>query len=107
MNIDRGLLATLAAAALTAACASPGGTGAGGTGGPRISVPVPVPPCSSSKRSPNTPWSRNSSTTSQGNSCDASISAARGAIRSRASVRTWSRSSRCSSVSTSQGTRGV
>src|SRR6188472_1436843 len=69
------------------------------------SVPVPVPPASSSKKSPKMPWSRNSSTTSHGNSCDASISAARGAIRSRASVRTRSRSSRCSSVSTSQGTR--
>ncbi len=71
------------------------------------SVPVPVPPCSSSKRRPKTPWSRNSSTTSQGNSCVASISAARGAIRSRASVRTRSRSSRCSSVRTSQGTPEV
>src|SRR6187402_2196944 len=68
------------------------------------SVPVPVPPDSSSKRSPKIPCSRKSSTTSQGNSCDASISAARGAIRSRASVRTRSRSSRCSSVRTSQGT---
>src|ERR1700759_5454348 len=38
-------------------------------------------------------------------SCDSSISAARGAIRSRASCRTRSRSSRCSSVRTSQGMR--
>ena len=69
-------------------------------------VPVPVPPTSSSNRRPKIPWSRKSSTTSHGNSCDASISAARGAIRSRASVRTWSRSSRCSPVRTSQGTAG-
>ena len=52
------------------------------------------------------PWSRYSSTMSQGNSCVASISAARGAMRSRASVRTSSRSSRCSSLRTSQGTPG-
>ena len=68
------------------------------------SVPVPVPPTSSAKKSPKIPWSRKSSTTSHGNSCDASISAARGAIRSRATVRTSSRSSRCSSLRTSQGT---
>ena len=59
---------------------------------------------SSSKRSPKIPCSRKSSTTSHGNSCDSSISAARGAIRSRASVRTSSRISSCSSVSGSQGT---
>ena len=47
-----------------------------------------------------------SSTTSHGNSCDSSISAARGAIRSRASVRTSSRISSCSSVSGSQGIVG-
>src|SRR4029079_5745640 len=69
------------------------------------SVPVPVPPTSSAKKRPKIPWSRKSSTTSHGNSCDASISAARGAIRSRATVRTSSRSSRCSSLRTSQGTR--
>lgn len=45
MKIDRGLLGTLAAAVLTAACASPGGAGAGGTGGPRISVQVPTVAC--------------------------------------------------------------
>ncbi len=49
-------------------------------------MPVPVPPHSSSKSSPKSSCSRKSSTTSQGNSCDSSISAARGAIRSRASV---------------------
>src|SRR5581483_4638632 len=67
-----------------------------------ISVPVPRPPCASSKKSPKMSFSRKSSTTSHGNSCEASISAARGAIRSRASVRTRSRSSRCSGVSSSQ-----
>src|SRR5918992_252301 len=44
-------------------------------------------------------YSRKSSTMSHGNSADSSISAARGAMRSRASVRTRSRPSRCSSVS--------
>ena len=68
-------------------------------------MPVPVPPHSSSKRSPKSSCSRKSSTTSHGNSWLSSISAARGAIRSRASVRTSSRISRCSSVSTSHGTR--
>ena len=53
------------------------------------------------------PWSRYSSTMSQGNSWVASISAARGAMRSRASVRTSSRSSRCSSLRTSHGTPEV
>src|SRR5438874_4418737 len=43
---------------------------------------------------------------SRGNSADLSISAARGATRSRASVRTSSRISRCSSVSGSAGTGG-
>src|SRR4051794_12233518 len=70
------------------------------------SVPVPSPPYSSAKKSPKMSFSRNSSTTSQGNSCDSSISAARGAIRSRASCRTRSRSSRCSPFRTSQGTAG-
>jgi tetratricopeptide (TPR) repeat protein len=45
MKIDRGLLGTLAAAVLTAACASPGGAGAGGAGGPRITVPPPSVNC--------------------------------------------------------------
>ncbi len=71
------------------------------------SVPVPVPPCSSSKRSPKMPCSRKSSTTSQGNSCEASISAARGAMRSRASVRTSARISSCSSLRVLPGQRGV
>src|SRR3954451_11913904 len=71
------------------------------------SVPVPSPPCSSPKKRPKMSFSRNSSTTSQGNSWEASISAARGAIRSRASCRTRSRSSRCSSLRTSQGTAGA
>src|SRR5687767_12223824 len=44
-------------------------------------------------------YSRKSSTMSHGNSADSSISAARGAMRSRASVRTRLRTSRCSSVS--------
>src|SRR5438105_10925536 len=68
------------------------------------SVPVPVPPYSSAKKSPKTSWSRKSSTTSHGNSCERSISVARGAIRSRASCRTRSRISRCSSLSGSYGT---
>ena len=68
------------------------------------SVPVPVPPHSSSKRRPKISCSRKSSTTSQGNSCEASISAARGAIRSRARSRTSSRISRCSSLRASNGT---
>jgi|GEM_PF-1195897 len=48
MKIDRGLLGTLAAAALTAACASAGtgGTGSGGGGGPRMSVQLPEVTCS-------------------------------------------------------------
>lgn len=48
MKIDRGLLFTLAAAALTAACASAGatgGAGSGGRGGPRVSVPLPEVTC--------------------------------------------------------------
>ena len=56
---------------------------------------------------PKSSLSRNTSTTSQGNSADLSISAARGAIRSRASVRTRPRISRCSSLSGSRGTRSV
>ena len=53
---------------------------------------------------PKRPFSRKSSTTSHGNSPVWSISAARGAIRSRASVRTRSRISRCSAVSGSPAT---
>src|SRR5204863_9720329 len=64
-----------------------------------ISALAPRPPYSSSTRIPKTPCSRKSSTTSHGNSAVLSISAARGAIRSRASVRTSSRISRCSSLS--------
>ena len=64
-----------------------------------ISAPVPVPPYSSSKGRPKMSYSRNSSTMSHGNSAVLSISSARGATRSRASVRTMSRISRCSSVS--------
>ncbi|HEX5872142.1 MAG TPA: tetratricopeptide repeat protein, partial [Longimicrobium sp.] len=47
MKIDRGLLSTLAVAALGAACASAaGGTGGGGGGGgPRITVPPPSVTC--------------------------------------------------------------
>jgi tetratricopeptide (TPR) repeat protein len=47
MKIDRGLLFTLAAAALTAACASAGGTGTGGGGGggPRGTVALPQVTC--------------------------------------------------------------
>jgi tetratricopeptide (TPR) repeat protein len=45
MKIDRGLLGTLAVAALGAACASAGG-GGGGSAGPRITVPVPSVTCS-------------------------------------------------------------
>jgi tetratricopeptide (TPR) repeat protein len=48
MKIDRGLLGTLALAALGAACASAGG-GAGPGGGPRISVPLPSVTCSTGR----------------------------------------------------------
>jgi tetratricopeptide (TPR) repeat protein len=48
MKIDRGLLGTLALAALSAACASAAtGTGAGGGGGTRFVVPVPEVACAS------------------------------------------------------------
>src|SRR5262245_8489001 len=70
-----------------------------------ISAPVPVPPYCSSNGRPKSSCSRKSSTRSQGNSAFLSISAARGATPSRASVRTRSRISRCSSVNTSYGTR--
>ncbi|HEX6369941.1 MAG TPA: tetratricopeptide repeat protein, partial [Longimicrobium sp.] len=46
MKIDRGLLGTLAVAALGAACASAGGAGGGGGAGPRINVPPPPVTCS-------------------------------------------------------------
>src|ERR671937_915322 len=69
------------------------------------SVPVPRPPYSSLKNSPKRSFSRKSSTTSHGNSWLSSISAARGAIRSRANCRTRSRISRCSSVNGSYGTQ--
>ena len=46
MKIDRGLLGTLAAAALTAACASAGGGTGASAGGPRITVPLPDITCS-------------------------------------------------------------
>ncbi len=49
MKIDRGLLGTLAAAALTAACASAGTTGGGAGAGPRISVPLPEVTCSTGR----------------------------------------------------------
>jgi tetratricopeptide (TPR) repeat protein len=49
MKIDRGLLGTLAVAALGAACASAGGAGAGGGGGPRITVPLPTVTCSTGR----------------------------------------------------------
>jgi tetratricopeptide (TPR) repeat protein len=50
MKIDRGLLGTLAAAALTAACASAGATGGGpGGGGPRVSVALPEVTCSTGR----------------------------------------------------------
>src|SRR5581483_2774703 len=67
---------------------------------------APRPPYSSSTRTPNSSCSRKSSTTSHGNSPFLSISAARGAIRSRASVRTSSLISRCSSFSGSSCTPG-
>src|SRR5262245_13786384 len=70
-----------------------------------IRAPVPVPPYCSSKGRPKSSCSRKSSTMSHGNSAFLSISAARGATRSRASVRTRSRISRCSSVSGSYGTQ--
>src|SRR4029079_16245800 len=69
-----------------------------------ISAPVPVPPYCSSNGRPRSSCSRKSTTMSQGNSPFLSISAARGATRSRASVRTRSRISRCSSVSGSYPT---
>ena len=64
-----------------------------------ISVPVPVPPYSSSNGSPNRSWWANSSRMSHGYSVLASISAARGATRSRTICRIVSRKSICSGVS--------
>jgi tetratricopeptide (TPR) repeat protein len=51
MKIDRGLLFTLAAAALTAACASAGSTAGGGAaaGGPRVTVGLPDVTCSTGR----------------------------------------------------------
>ncbi len=49
-----------------------------------ISVPVPVPPYSVGKGSPSTSCSASSLRTSHGYSARSSISAERGAIRSRA-----------------------
>lgn len=46
MKIDRGLLVTLAAATLTAACASAGATGGAAGGGPRVAVATPDVTCS-------------------------------------------------------------
>ena len=64
-----------------------------------ISVPVPVPPCSSSNGSPSRSCSANSLRRSQGYSALASISAARGATRSRTIWRIVSRKSIWSGVS--------
>src|SRR5919201_3412797 len=69
-----------------------------------ISALAPAPPYSSPNMIPKISCSRKSSTTSQGNSALLSISAARGAIRSRGLARTRSRISRCSSESRSTGT---
>src|SRR5918911_2107148 len=68
---------------------------------------APRPPYSSSNMIPNRSCSRKSSTTSHGNSALLSISAARGAIRSRERSRTRSRISRCSSVSGSYTPRSL
>ena len=72
-----------------------------------VSVPVPVPPYASSNGSARMSFSRKSSTMSCGNSAVASISAARGAMRSRVICRTSSRISRWSSLRSSQGTGGA
>ena len=61
-----------------------------------ISVPVPVPPCSVSNGSASTSCSASSRRRSCGYSAFSSISAARGAIRSRAICRMVSRKSRWS-----------
>ncbi len=62
-----------------------------------ISVPVPVPPYSVGNGRPRMSWEASSSRISQGYSPFASISAARGAICSCASLLTSSRKSRSSS----------
>lgn len=49
MKIDRGLLGTLAAAVLTAACASAGGTGGAGAGAPRATVRLPDVTCTTGR----------------------------------------------------------
>lgn len=49
MKIDRGLLFTLAAAALSAACASAGGATGGGGSGPQVSVSLPDVTCSTGR----------------------------------------------------------
>ena len=49
MKIDRGLLGTLAAAVLTAACATAGATAGEGGGGPRVSVALPEVTCSTGR----------------------------------------------------------
>ena len=72
-----------------------------------INALAPTPPCSSPYITPNSSFSRKSSTTSHGNSALLSISAARGPIRSRARTRTSSRISRCSSVSGSRALKGL
>jgi hypothetical protein len=64
-----------------------------------VSVPVPVPPCSVSKGSPKTSCSASSARRSCGYSAFSSISAARGATRSRAIWRIALRKESCSSVS--------
>ena len=61
-----------------------------------ISVPVPVPPCSSENGRPIRSCSENSLRMSHGYSPVASISAARGATRSRTIWRIVSRKSLCS-----------
>jgi tetratricopeptide (TPR) repeat protein len=53
MKIDRGLLGTLAVAALTAACASAGTGGGGGGGGPRVTIPLPDITCSTGSLTTN------------------------------------------------------
>ena len=64
-----------------------------------IRVPVPVPPCSVSKGSPNRSCSANSSRRSRGYSASASIWAARGATRSTTILRivSWKSRNSCGS----------
>ncbi len=63
-----------------------------------INAPVPVPPCSSSNGRPNRSCSANSWRRSHGYSACSSISAARGATRSRTIWRIVSRKASWSSV---------